>query len=219
MNWYYADNNSQQQGPVSEEEICRLIAQRSINGETRVWNESLPAWQKLSFSTLASHLDLIPKAATPPPLTPSAPIHVPPPMVPATPVNINNGAELKTTRNHDFIKAWIGILIVIGVVVVCFATNIFSGPSLEVSYNEVAAGFCDFKSLSVKNAGDNPVTVKKITVNNTYVLPQDQAVTLKTGEGWGAINTYAGPEPVKVEVETDQGTFTKKVEMGEVHSL
>lgn len=72
MNWHYSDNG-QQQGPVSEEEMTRLISKRVITGDTLVWNESLTAWVKFSESSLSSYLEKLyaPGASavpTPPPL-------------------------------------------------------------------------------------------------------------------------------------------------------
>ena len=48
MEWYYSVAD-QQNGPVSEEDICSLIAQHRIHGDTLVWNETIPEWQKLSM--------------------------------------------------------------------------------------------------------------------------------------------------------------------------
>jgi hypothetical protein len=56
MYWYYS-NGGLQQGPITEEEITRLILDAGISAETLVWNETLPSWIKLSESTLAPHLE------------------------------------------------------------------------------------------------------------------------------------------------------------------
>lgn len=66
--------------------------------------------------------------------------------------------------------------------------------------------------LSVTNQGDYQIIVKKIKVNNHYIVPQNNPVSIETGESFTEI-PYKGPEPVKVEVETDQGIYTQK--MGE----
>lgn len=56
MKWYYANINFQKEGPLTEEEMVRLITAKSIEGTTLVWNESLPEWQKLSSSKLALNI-------------------------------------------------------------------------------------------------------------------------------------------------------------------
>jgi hypothetical protein len=54
--WFYSDG-IQQKGPISEKEIVGLIAEKAIDGESLVWNETLPRWQKLNQSSLASLLE------------------------------------------------------------------------------------------------------------------------------------------------------------------
>src|SRR2546426_1527287 len=44
MNWYYAEG-AQQAGPVSEEELLRLVASGKIRSDTLVWHEGLANWQ------------------------------------------------------------------------------------------------------------------------------------------------------------------------------
>ncbi len=49
MNWYYAHNGSQQ-GPVSEQELSRLMMSGTISASTLVWSEGLADWQALSVA-------------------------------------------------------------------------------------------------------------------------------------------------------------------------
>ena len=72
MYWYYS-NGGLQQGPITEEEITRLILDAGISAETLVWNETLPSWIKLSESPLSHHLE---KRYAPAPLL----VPVPPPL-------------------------------------------------------------------------------------------------------------------------------------------
>lgn len=43
MKWYYA-KDAQQQGPVDEAELARLVASGTIQGSTLVWCEGMPDW-------------------------------------------------------------------------------------------------------------------------------------------------------------------------------
>jgi uncharacterized RDD family membrane protein YckC len=49
MNWYYALNGSQQ-GPVSEQELSRLMTAGTLTSSTLVWREGLEDWQALSLA-------------------------------------------------------------------------------------------------------------------------------------------------------------------------
>lgn len=62
--WYYADRNRQQQGPVDAAELARLYHQGQVDGSTLVWRDGLAQWE-----ALASHpgvLALDAPAAAPP---------------------------------------------------------------------------------------------------------------------------------------------------------
>jgi len=64
MDWFY-ESNGQQSGPVSREEILRLIMQQRIRPETLVWNPSFgDSWRPASAAGLVSPLTgfLRPKA-------------------------------------------------------------------------------------------------------------------------------------------------------------
>ena len=68
MNWYYAEDG-QQRGPVTQEELDRLVAAGTVTDTTLVWREGLPAWQPWSAlkpvgSPTATPLE-------PPPVAPS----------------------------------------------------------------------------------------------------------------------------------------------------
>lgn len=47
MNWFYAQNG-QQQGPVSEFELSRLLSSGTISSETLIWKEGMPEWVPIS---------------------------------------------------------------------------------------------------------------------------------------------------------------------------
>lgn len=121
MQWYYAEKDLSQQGPISDEEITALLTRKTINAETKVWNETLPAWQKLSESSLASQLSTI-RYAPPvevPPVVPTPPPLDIPPVNPITPPPLSSvnwfymqGAERKGPVSEEEIGSLIaaGIL-------------------------------------------------------------------------------------------------------------
>lgn len=53
MNWYYA-LNGQQQGPVSEQDIVRLVASGTLAASTLIWRDGLPDWQPISTALPAA---------------------------------------------------------------------------------------------------------------------------------------------------------------------
>lgn len=65
-NWYYADRNRQQQGPVGNDALAAAFARGEVDMSTLVWHEQLPAWVPLQ--QVAAELGL--RAA--PPLPPQA---------------------------------------------------------------------------------------------------------------------------------------------------
>ena len=46
MNWYY-ESGGQQQGPIPESELDRLLAEGKITPDTLIWREGLPGWAPL----------------------------------------------------------------------------------------------------------------------------------------------------------------------------
>lgn len=68
MNWYY-ESAGQQQGPVPDTELDRLLAEGKITPETLIWREGLPGWAPL-------------RTARPAPAAAPAPGFPPPPPVP-----------------------------------------------------------------------------------------------------------------------------------------
>lgn len=46
--WYYADRNRQQQGPVEAPELARLYREGRVDDATLVWRDGLPQWESLS---------------------------------------------------------------------------------------------------------------------------------------------------------------------------
>lgn len=49
MEWFYA-HNQQQKGPVSSEDLERLLQMREINLDTLVWKQGMPQWQSYRFA-------------------------------------------------------------------------------------------------------------------------------------------------------------------------
>jgi len=85
--WFYQENN-QQAGPIDEEKIKSMIAEKAINGTTLVWTQSMPSWLPLNQTPLAAHLPVQPPHAgipTPPPVTVGAPqsYYIAPPLSPS----------------------------------------------------------------------------------------------------------------------------------------
>lgn len=97
--WYYADRQRQQRGPVSATELKAAVQRGEIDMSTLVWHEQLPAWVPLA--QVAAQLGL---AGAPPPMPPrAAPARREPPK--------RNGAKIA--------------LIVVGVLVACLV--VFGG--------------------------------------------------------------------------------------------
>src|SRR5690606_89647 len=70
--WYYADHNRQQQGPVAAPELARLYREGRVEGTTLVWRDGLPQWEML-----AAHRGELGLEA---PLPPPAPVIAPAPV-------------------------------------------------------------------------------------------------------------------------------------------
>lgn len=66
--WYYAINK-QPTGPVSPDDIKRLVAQGELNANTPVWKEGLQKWLKLEATELSQFI------SGPPPLADADPNH------------------------------------------------------------------------------------------------------------------------------------------------
>src|SRR5690606_27287273 len=85
--WYYADHNHQQQGPVAAGELARPYHEGQADDATLVWREGLPEWQPLAGVTGELGLDRVapPHAAAPAPAAAAAPAPAtePPPATPA----------------------------------------------------------------------------------------------------------------------------------------
>lgn len=61
MNWYY-ESGGQQQGPATDQDLDRLLAEGKITPDTLVWREGLPGWTPLRTARAAA-----PSAPVPPP--------------------------------------------------------------------------------------------------------------------------------------------------------
>lgn len=72
MNWYY-EAAGQQQGPISDSELDRLLAEGKITPDTLVWREGLPAWTPLRSTRVAA------EGAAPPAFTAGARVPAAPP--------------------------------------------------------------------------------------------------------------------------------------------
>lgn len=63
VEWYYSDG-SQQHGPISENQLTRLIQERRITSKSSLWNSSMADWEPLSntgfFSVLPSSASALP---------------------------------------------------------------------------------------------------------------------------------------------------------------
>jgi type IV pilus assembly protein PilA len=75
VDWYYADAQNQQQGPVTATVLADLFRNGSVSATTLVWHEGLPAWVPLQ--QVAAQLGLIIVGAAPPPASPAARIAKP----------------------------------------------------------------------------------------------------------------------------------------------
>lgn len=74
--WYYADRQREQQGPVDQSALVEAFRRGDIDMTTLVWNESLPSW--VPFAQVAQQLGV---AGAPPamPRNTPAPRRAPPP--------------------------------------------------------------------------------------------------------------------------------------------
>lgn len=70
--WYYADRQGQQQGPVQTEDLLALRNAGQVGMDTLVWRNGMANWQ--AFSTVANEI-------MPPPAAPEAAAPVPAPVV------------------------------------------------------------------------------------------------------------------------------------------
>lgn len=61
--WYYADRQRQQQGPIASEELVGAFRRGEIDMATLVWNEKLPNW--VPFAQVAASFGI---AGAPPPV-------------------------------------------------------------------------------------------------------------------------------------------------------
>lgn len=58
MDWYYAEDNKRQTGPLSRQEFDAKVREGIIRPDTLVWNESLAEWKPLSALSLDVTLDV-----------------------------------------------------------------------------------------------------------------------------------------------------------------
>lgn len=72
--WYYADRQRQQQGPVAAAELAAAFRRGDIDMSTLVWHEQLPNW--LPLAQVAAQLGI---AGAPPPVPRAAPVRREPP--------------------------------------------------------------------------------------------------------------------------------------------
>jgi len=70
MDWYYADGEGNELGPVAEEQIKALVSEGKINGTTMVWKDGMAEWAAAATTSLGSLLSVAP---------PTRPIHAPMP--------------------------------------------------------------------------------------------------------------------------------------------
>jgi uncharacterized RDD family membrane protein YckC len=67
IQWYYADANGQQVGPIPAEELRAAVARGAANAATLAWRDGLPDWKPLSELAAELQLDLGENASPPPP--------------------------------------------------------------------------------------------------------------------------------------------------------
>ncbi len=79
-----------------------------------------------------------------------------------------------------------------------------------------------FGLVSIRNIGDTPVTVRRVTINGKYVaenLPTPlggrgekyEPKPIETGRQVVLWLSPEWPQPVKIDVETDKGTMTVRL--------
>lgn len=100
-NWYYADRNRQQQGPVGNDALAAAFARGEVDMSTLVWHEQLPSWVPLQ--QVAAELGL--RAAAPPP----------PPQQQRQPL-----AGQRVAKKSGGAAGWVIALVVVGFVVLVF---------------------------------------------------------------------------------------------------
>ncbi len=79
--WFYAEGNRQQRGPLASEELIALYQSSRIALDTLVWRDGLPQWQPLG--SVADELGLV--VAPPPAVEPAPEAPVLEPAVPTPP--------------------------------------------------------------------------------------------------------------------------------------
>jgi len=106
--------------------------------------------------------------------------------------------------------------------------NIFNVPSqreqekLEKSLEVETSLTLFFGLVSIRNIGDSPVTVRRVTINGKYVAEYLPAPLGGRGEKYEPHPIETGrqvvlwlspewPQPVKIDVETDKGTMTVRL--------
>jgi hypothetical protein len=63
--WFYTQGG-QHKGPVPADDLHKLLAARTIDGETPIWRKGLASWQPLRTTEVGTQLN-----DTPPPIAPS----------------------------------------------------------------------------------------------------------------------------------------------------
>jgi len=93
--WFFAEGNSQQRGPLPADELIALYRSSRIGLDTLVWRDGMAQWQPLESVAAEIGLDLAPAAGpaaepvpdpTVPPALPAAPAIPVAPVAPANPV-------------------------------------------------------------------------------------------------------------------------------------
>ncbi|MFN3495358.1 MAG: DUF4339 domain-containing protein, partial [Hydrogenophaga sp.] len=67
--WFYAEGNRQQRGPLASDELIALYQSSRIAADTLVWRDGMPQWQPLR--EVADEIGLV---LVPPPASESAPV-------------------------------------------------------------------------------------------------------------------------------------------------
>lgn len=144
--WFFAEGNSQQRGPLPADELIALYRSSRIGRDTLVWRDGMAQWQPLETVAAEIGLDLAPAAETlaapapgpavPPslpaaavaPSAPGAPVH------PATPTPITFPPPRKGLSGC----AIVGIVAAVIVVLVLIVGAVLAAIALPV-YQEYVA--------------------------------------------------------------------------------
>lgn len=118
MQWYYA-NNGTQNGPVTQEELAALLANGSLGWNTLIWCDGMPDW--LPASSVPQFQMSVVAGAPPLPQQPFAPNPYSPPLAPA---NFAGGGELVPNYLWQSILVTFFCCLPFGIVAIVYAAKV-----------------------------------------------------------------------------------------------